>query len=104
MQKEEFEAVVTVNVTILLVITTLSIGVSNSLPRTAYIKMIEIFLMFSMFMPFSEVLLITAIDVLRYVSVGVSWYRGVSRIVLILDTLGVCRSVGPGRLLGTRAF
>ena len=64
-QREEFEAVVTVNVTIFLVMTTLFIGVSNSLPRTAYVKMIEIYLLFSMSMPFSEVLLITAIDVMR---------------------------------------
>ena len=57
----------TVNVTTLLVLTTLFISVSNSLPKTAYIKMIETFLIFSLFMPFIEVLLHTALDILRQV-------------------------------------
>ena len=37
-QETEFEAIVTVNVTLLLVLTTLFIGISNTLPKTAYIK------------------------------------------------------------------
>ena len=37
-----FEAVVTVNLTSLLVLTTLFISVSQSLPPTAYVKMIDI--------------------------------------------------------------
>ena len=37
-QETEFEAIVTVNVTLLLVLTTLFIGISNALPKTAYIK------------------------------------------------------------------
>ena len=43
-QETEFEAIVTVNVTLLLVLTTLFIGISNSLPKTAYIKVIDIWL------------------------------------------------------------
>ena len=62
---EEFEAVVTVNVTTLLVLTTLFISVSNSLPKTSYIKMIEIYLLFSLSMPFCEVLIITLLDLMR---------------------------------------
>ena len=62
---EEFEGVVTVNVTTLLVLTTLFIGVSNTLPKTAYVKMIEIYLIFSLFIPFCEVLLITILDLMR---------------------------------------
>ena len=54
------------NVTTLLVLTTLFISVSNSLPKTSYIKMIEIYLLFSLSMPFSEVLLITLLDLMRY--------------------------------------
>ena len=65
MQANEFESIVTVNVTILLVLTTLFISVSNSLPKTAYIKMVDTFLIFSLFMPFSEVLIHTALDMLR---------------------------------------
>jgi hypothetical protein len=43
-----FEASVTVNLTSLLVLTTLFISVSNSLPNTAYIKMIDIWLIFNL--------------------------------------------------------
>ena len=64
LQKEEFEGVVTVNVTIMLVLVTLFISVSSSLPRTDYVKMIEAYLMVSMFFPFFEVLLLTAVDML----------------------------------------
>ena len=60
-----FEASVTVNLTSLLVLTTLFISVSNSLPKTAYIKMMDIWLIFNLFIPFSEVLLHTYIDSLR---------------------------------------
>ena len=42
-----FEAIVTVNVTSLLVLTTLFISVSNSLPQTAYVKMVDIWLIFA---------------------------------------------------------
>jgi hypothetical protein len=41
-----FEAVVTVNLTSLLVLTTLFISVSGSLPKTAYVKMIDVWLIF----------------------------------------------------------
>ena len=60
-----FEAVVTVNLTALLVLTTLFISVSNSLPPTAYIKMIDIWLIFSQLIPLFEVLLHTLMDNLR---------------------------------------
>ena len=60
-----FEASVTVNLTSLLVLTTLFISVSNSLPKTSYIKMMDIWLIFNLFMPFAEVILHTYIDSLR---------------------------------------
>ncbi len=41
-QPTYFEAAVTVNLTSLLVLATLFIGVSNSLPRTAYVKYIDL--------------------------------------------------------------
>ena len=50
-----FEAVVTVNLTSLLVLTTLFISVSKSLPPTAYVKMIDIWLIFCQLIPFAEV-------------------------------------------------
>ncbi len=53
------------NLTTLLVLTTLFISISNSLPRTAYVKLIDIWLIFCLFIPFIEVLLHTITDVLR---------------------------------------
>ncbi len=57
-----FEAIVTVNLTALLVLTTLFINIYNSLPATAYVKMIDVWLIFNLFVPFSEVILHTLID------------------------------------------
>ena len=53
----DFEANVTVNVTTLLVLTTLFISISDALPRTAYVKMIDIWLIFSLLIPFMEIIL-----------------------------------------------
>ena len=52
-----FEAQVTVNLTSLLVLTTLFISVSKSLPPTAYVKMIDIWLIFAQLIPFAEVIM-----------------------------------------------
>jgi hypothetical protein len=60
-----FEAVVSVNLTSLLVLTTLFISVSDSLPKTAYVKMIDIWLIFVQLVPWLEVLLHTAMDLMR---------------------------------------
>ena len=62
-----FEAIVTVNLTSLLVLTTLFISVSSSLPQTAYvkmpqtayIKMVDVWLIFAQVVPWIEVLLNT---------------------------------------------
>ena len=64
-QETEFEAITTVNLTALLVLTTLFIGISNSLPNTAYVKLIDIWLIGHLLIPFFEVLLHTFIDFLR---------------------------------------
>ena len=60
-----FEAVVTVNLTCMLVLTTMFISVSNNLPKTSYIKMMDIWLIFTLLLPFMEVLLHTYMDYLR---------------------------------------
>ena len=60
-----FEATVTVNLTAMLVLTTLFISVSTSLPQTSYLKMIDIWLIFNLLVPFSEVLLQTYIELFR---------------------------------------
>ena len=54
-----FEAVVTVNLTVLLVLVTLFISVSASLPTTSYVKMIDLWLIFNLLLPFVEVLIHT---------------------------------------------
>ena len=60
-----FEAVVTVNLTAMLVLTTMFISTSSSLPTTSYIKMVDIWLIFNLFLPFLVVLLHTYMDTLR---------------------------------------
>ena len=60
-----FEAIVSVNLTCMLVLTTMFINVSNQLPKTSYIKMIDIWLIFNLIVPFVEVLLHTYKDGLR---------------------------------------
>ena len=52
-----FEAIVTVNLTGMLVLSTMFVSVSSNLPVTSDIKMIEVWLIFSLLVPFTEVLL-----------------------------------------------
>ena len=54
-----FEAVVTVNLTVMLVLTTMFVGVSQTLPKTASIKMVDYWLVFNLLIPFVEVLIHT---------------------------------------------
>ena len=49
----------------MLVLTTMFINVSNNLPKTSFIKMMDIWLIFNLLLPFMEVLLHTYIDYLR---------------------------------------
>jgi len=60
-----FEAIITVNLTVMLVLTTMFISVANGLPKTSYVKMIDIWLIFVLIIPFMEVLLQTYIEHLR---------------------------------------
>ncbi len=62
-----FEAIVTVNLTSLLVLTTMFISVMESLPQTYYAKMMDIWLIFVLCLPFLEVLLHTFMEMTRYV-------------------------------------
>ena len=50
-----FESIISTNLTSLLVLTTLFISVSQQLPPTAYVKMIDIWLIFAQLIPFLEV-------------------------------------------------
>ncbi len=60
-----FKAVITVNLTSMLVLTTIFIDVSNNLPKTSYIKMVDIWLLFNLLLPFMVVLIHTRMDTLR---------------------------------------
>ena len=53
-----FEAIVTVNLTALLVLTTLFISVSSALPSTAYVKMVDVWLIFAQLVPWVEVCIV----------------------------------------------
>ena len=60
-----FEAALTVNLTTMLVLTTIFISVMEKLPSTAYIKLIDVWLIFCQLIPFTEVVLLTVIEFRR---------------------------------------
>ena len=62
-----FEAIVSVNLTVMLTLTTIFITVITNLPKTSYIKMIDIWLIANLILPFVEVLLHTYEESLRNV-------------------------------------
>ncbi len=49
----------------MLVLTSLFISISDSQPRTAYIKLMDIWLIFCLLIPFAEVLLHALLDTYR---------------------------------------
>ena len=57
-----FEAALSVNLTTMLVMTTIFISKMESLPPTSDIKMIDIWLILCQMVPFSEVILLTAME------------------------------------------
>ena len=60
-----FEAALSVNLTTMLVMTTIFISKMESLPPTSDTKLIDIWLIICQLVPFSEVVLLTAIEYLR---------------------------------------
>ena len=60
-----FEAALSVNLTTMLVMTTIFMTVMQMLPATAYIKMIDVFLIFGQLYPFAEVVLLTTMEYKR---------------------------------------
>ena len=60
-----FEGLMGLNVTVMLVLTTMFLSVSTNLPPTAYIKMIDCWLIFSLLKPFMDILVQTYIHTLR---------------------------------------
>merc|ERR1719203_2280880 len=57
-----FEAALSVNLTTMLVMTTIFISVMEKLPPTSDIKMIDIWLVLCQMVPFAEVVLLTAME------------------------------------------
>ena len=53
------------NLSTLLVLTTLFIGNVNSLPKTSSLKLMDIWLIFTLLVPFADVLLQMAMDILE---------------------------------------
>ena len=60
-----FEAALSVNLTTMLMMTNISIGKMQTLPTVAYIRMIDVWLVFCQLVPFVEVILLTAQDCYR---------------------------------------
>ena len=60
-----FEAALSVNLTTLLVMTSIFISVMQMLPSTAYVKMIDVWLIFGQMVPFTEVVLLTMMEFYR---------------------------------------
>ena len=60
-----FEAALSVNLTTMLVMTTIFISKMEGLPPTSDIKMIDFWLILCQFVPFTQVVLLTAIEYLR---------------------------------------
>ena len=57
-----FEAALTVNLTNMLVMTTIFISVMERLPTTSYLKMVDYWLIFCQLVPFTEVILLPLHD------------------------------------------
>ena len=72
-QELHFKTIIPVNLTGLLLLVTLFIGVSARLPQTSYLKMIDVWLVFTLIIPFINVLLHGYMDFLRYKLKGNSY-------------------------------
>ena len=62
---ELFNTVITVNLSVILTLTTLLISVAKNLAQTSYIKWIEYWLIFAKLIPFTQVFLITCLEALK---------------------------------------
>ena len=56
--EEYFEANLTVNLSVMFVMTTLFVSVMEKLPRTSYIRMVDVWLIYGQLFPFLEVVLV----------------------------------------------
>jgi hypothetical protein len=65
-----FNTAITVNLTVMLTITTLLISVRSKLPPTSYLKWVEYWLIFAQLVPFIHVIIITSIEWFREMAKG----------------------------------
>ena len=63
--KNYFDTIITLNVTVMLVLTTMFVGISAKLPETSYIKMIDLWLILSLLKPFLDIIIQTYIESVR---------------------------------------
>ena len=61
-KESNFVGLMTLNVTVTLVLTTMFLSISTNLPPTAYIKMIDVWMIFTMLYPFAEIVLVWTKD------------------------------------------
>ena len=62
---EFFEANLTVNLSVMFVMTTLFVSVMEKLPQTSYIRMVDVWLIYGQLFPFLEVVLVTYVEHFR---------------------------------------
>ena len=60
--KERFEANLTVNLSVMLVMTTLFVSVMEKLPQTSYIRLVDIWLILGQLFPFLQVIFVTFLE------------------------------------------
>ena len=60
--KERFEANLTVNLSVMLVMTTLFVSVMEKLPQTSYIRLVDIWLILGQLFPFLQVIFATFLE------------------------------------------
>ena len=60
-----FEAALSVNLGVMFVMTTLFVSVMERLPRTSYLRMVDIWLIYGQILPFVEVILLTFMTMRR---------------------------------------
>ena len=63
--EQHFKTIIPVNLTSLLLMVTMFIGVSARLPQTSYLKMIDVWLLFTLIVPFINVIFHGYLDFLR---------------------------------------
>ena len=62
---EFFEANLTVNLSVMFVMTTLFVSVMEKLPQTSYVRMVDIWLIYGQVLPFIQVVLVTYMESCR---------------------------------------